>query len=102
MRELKEQHLKTRVLYLEWAAHRLLQTGDQGPLQRAMSNDWTKTIGEVMEDPFATIKMLAYKRNQVTNDWVQEIKALRAAGYSVRAIAEVAGVSHDTVWKRSA
>jgi hypothetical protein len=100
--KMTEQTLRTRVFYLEWAATRLLDTGDQGPLQRAMSNDWAKTIGEAMEDPFATIKLLANKRNQVTHEWVQEMKALRAAGYSVRAIAEVAGVSHDTVWKRSA
>jgi transposase-like protein len=44
--------------------------------------------------------MLAAKREQVQNDWSQEVKALHAAGYSLRAIAEVAGVSHDTVWKR--
>ena len=99
---LKEQELRTRVHYLEWAASHALKTGDQGPLQRAMSNEWTRTIGEAMEDPFATIRMLSHKRQQLTYDWVQEMKALRAAGYSVRAIAEVAGVSHDTVWKRSA
>jgi lambda repressor-like predicted transcriptional regulator len=44
--------------------------------------------------------MLAAKREQVQHDWSQEVKALHAAGYSLRAIAEVAGVSHDTVWKR--
>jgi len=97
---LKEQHLRTRVFYLEWAAARLLEHGDKGPLERAMSNDWTRTIGEAMSDPFATIKMLAAKREQVQHDWSQEVKALHAAGYSLRAIAEVAGVSHDTVWKR--
>jgi hypothetical protein len=100
--DLRDQQLRTRLLYVEWAAMRLLNDGDQEPLRRAMSNDWTRTIGEAMEDPFATIRMLSDKRHQLTYEWVQEMKALRAAGYSVRAIAQVAGVSHDTVWKRSA
>jgi len=97
---LREQELRTRVRYLEWAAHQTLTTGDQGPLQRAMSNDWTHTIGEAMQDPFATIRLLAKKREQVQHDWSQEVKALHAAGFSLRAIASAAGVSHDTVWKR--
>ena len=97
---LKEQELRTRVLYLEAAAMRLLEDGDRKPLERAMSNDWAKTIGEVMEDPFATIKLLAHKRDQVKHEWSQEVKALHAAGFSLRAIASAAGVSHDTVWKR--
>jgi transposase-like protein len=55
-----------------------------------------------MSDPFAKMREVSKKRDKVTYEWVQEMKALRAAGYSVRTIAEVAGVSHDTVWKRSA
>ena len=54
-----------------------------------------------MTDPFAKIRDLSAARQKLTYEWVQEMKALRAAGYSVRAIAQVAGVSHDTVWKRA-
>jgi lambda repressor-like predicted transcriptional regulator len=53
-----------------------------------------------MEDPFATIRQLAHKREQAQHEWQQEIRALHAAGFSLRAIANVAGVSHDTVWKK--
>jgi len=44
--------------------------------------------------------MLTRKREELQHEWSQEIKHLHAAGYSLRTIAEVAGVSHDTVWKR--
>lgn len=53
-----------------------------------------------MSDPFTEIRMLAKKRQDVQHEWSQEIKHLHAAGYSLRAIAEAAGVSHDTVWKK--
>ena len=53
-----------------------------------------------MSDPFINIRTLAAQREQVQNEWQSEIKALHAAGYSLRAIADVAGVSHDTIWKR--
>jgi hypothetical protein len=97
---LKEQKLRTRVLYLEWAIARFQQTGDKSTLDRAMSFEWTKTIGEGMEDPFVTIRLLADARQKVQHEWSQEVKALHAAGFSLRAIASAAGVSHDTVWKR--
>jgi hypothetical protein len=99
-RLLKDQELRTRLLYLQWAIHQFQTTGDRGVLDRATSNEWTKTIGEVMSDPFATIKLLAHEREKVQHEWNQEIKALHAAGFSLRAIADVAGVSHDTIWKR--
>lgn len=54
-----------------------------------------------MSDPFEKIRKLSQAKTDVTHEWVQEMKTLRAAGYSVRAIAQVAGVSHDTVWKRA-
>jgi len=54
-----------------------------------------------MEDPFKKMRAAAKKKNDATREWVDEMVALRAAGYSVRTIAEVAGVSHDTVWKRA-
>jgi len=53
-----------------------------------------------MSDPFSTIRQLAAKREQVQHEWSQEVKALHAAGYSLRTIADVAGVSHDTVWRK--
>jgi IS30 family transposase len=53
-----------------------------------------------MNDPFTNIRTLATKREQVQHEWNNEIRALHAAGYSLRAIADVAGVSHDTIWKR--
>jgi IS30 family transposase len=52
-----------------------------------------------MSDPFEKIRRLADEREQADESWRQEVRALRAAGFSTRAIAEVAGVSHDTVWK---
>ena len=55
-----------------------------------------------MTDPFVKLRQLAYDRSNV--DWAfrEEIAALRAAGFSTRAIAQAAGVSHDTVWRWSA
>jgi len=52
-----------------------------------------------MTDPFAKIRTLTMKREQVQDEWRSEVLNLRAAGYSTRAIAQVAGVSHDTIWK---
>ena len=52
-----------------------------------------------MSDPFSKIRTLTMKREQSHDDWRAEVLNLRAAGYSTRAIAQVAGVSHDTVWK---
>jgi hypothetical protein len=57
--------------------------------------------GTMTDDPFEKMRRLARSRQTVTNEWVQEMKALRAAGFSVRTIAEAAMVSHDTVWKKS-
>lgn len=54
-----------------------------------------------MSDPFNRLRELARARDKATHEWVKEIRALRALGFSVRAIAEAAGVSHDTVWRRS-
>jgi transposase-like protein len=54
-----------------------------------------------MTDPFEKMRRVSNARQQATYEWVQEMKALRAAGFSVRTIAEVANVSHDTVWRQA-
>jgi IS30 family transposase len=54
-----------------------------------------------MSDPFEKLRRVSRARQELTFEWVQEMKALRAAGYSVRTIAEVANVSHDTVWRQA-
>lgn len=50
-------------------------------------------------DPFAKMRLLTSKKKDATDEWRFEIRNLRAAGFSTRAIAAAAGVSHDTVWK---
>ena len=51
------------------------------------------------EDPFDTIRKLTDQREDADWAWRSEVLNLKAAGFSTRAIAQVAGVSHDTVWK---
>jgi transposase-like protein len=51
-------------------------------------------------DPFATLRKLASERDKLNYEFWSEISALRAAGYSLRAIAEVAHVSHNSVFRR--
>lgn len=98
---LKEQNLRTRVMHLEYAVGRYLKDGDRARLENAYSNEWVQPLeGNIMSDPFAQIRVLARKREEVQHEWSQEIKQLHAAGFSLRTIADVAGVSHDTVWRR--
>ena len=52
-----------------------------------------------MEDPFYTIRKLTDQREDADWAWRSEVLNLKAAGFSTRAIAQVAGVSHDTIWK---
>jgi len=52
-----------------------------------------------MDDPFAKIRMLKVRRDHANEEWRFEVLNLKAAGYSLRAIANAAGVSHDTIWK---
>ena len=53
-----------------------------------------------MSDPFRLIRQLAAERERLQHEWSTEVKALHAAGFSLRAIADAAGVSHDTIWKQ--
>jgi hypothetical protein len=57
------------------------------------------TRSSPMSDPFTELRIAAKQREACQQTWEFEVRAARAAGYSLRAIADVAGVSHDTVWK---
>lgn len=50
-------------------------------------------------DPFKPMRKATLDRHNAQDRWIEEMRALRAAGYSTRFIAGLAGVSHDTVWK---
>jgi lambda repressor-like predicted transcriptional regulator len=52
-----------------------------------------------MSDPFVELRIAARQREASQDMWELEVRAARAAGFSLRAIAEAAGVSHDTVWR---
>lgn len=52
-----------------------------------------------MSDPFTALREAAQERIDAQDRWRAEVRACRAAGYSLRTIADAAGVSHDTVWK---
>jgi hypothetical protein len=53
-----------------------------------------------MTDPFAGLRAAAAERESARDRWETEVRALHAAGFSLRAIASAAGVSHDVVWRR--
>jgi hypothetical protein len=52
-----------------------------------------------MDDPFYALREAAKVRTEAHRRWQEEVRAVRALGFSLRAIANAAGVSHDTVWK---
>ena len=52
-----------------------------------------------MTDPFQKVRELASRRSAADWSLREEIVQLRAAGFSLRAIGQAAGVSHDTVWR---
>jgi lambda repressor-like predicted transcriptional regulator len=51
------------------------------------------------EDPFTRIRELSSERSRADWAWRDEVMNLKAAGFSLRTIADVAGVSHDTIWR---
>jgi hypothetical protein len=97
--DLKEQQLRTRVMILEYAIGQHL-SGNEGLLERVYSNEWTQPIEETdMSDPFAGLRQAARVREEAKYEWEKEVRAAHAAGFSLRAVAEAAGVSHDTIWR---
>ncbi|HEY7824131.1 MAG TPA: hypothetical protein VIG24_14920 [Acidimicrobiia bacterium] len=57
---------------------------------------------EPVSDPFADLRRYADLRSTSTDQLRDEVRALRAAGFSIRAIAAAAGVAPDTAhrWSR--
>ena len=51
------------------------------------------------DDPFEKVRTLTMRRENASEAWREEVRYLKACGFSTRAIAQVAGVSHDTIWK---
>ena len=53
-------------------------------------------------DPFSEVRRLADLKTVHTDQLRDEVRALRSAGYSLRAIAAAAGVAPDTAmrWSR--
>jgi hypothetical protein len=97
--KLREQQLRTRVMVLEYAIDQHL-SGNEGLLASVYSNEWVQPIKESgMTDPFAGLRIAAQKRQEARHEWEREVRAAHAAGFSLRAVAEIAGVSHDTVWR---
>ena len=52
-----------------------------------------------MTDPFWQLRRLTRQADMADDALRAEVLALRAAGYSLRAIAQAANLSPDTVWR---
>ena len=50
-------------------------------------------------DEFAALREFTRRRAKAQQDWENEVIRLRANGWSTRALATPAGVSHMTVWE---
>lgn len=50
-------------------------------------------------DEFAALREFTRRKHKAQRDWEDEIRRMRHSGWSVRAIAPAAGVSHMTVWE---
>ena len=100
--KIAEQGLRTRVMVLEDAIRQYLRGfDDRDDLVRALGDvnvdPWMK--GTNVSDEFERMRRLSQARRNAEQAWEQEVRELRSAGFSLRAIAPVAGVSHDTIWK---
>ena len=51
------------------------------------------------QDEFGRLREFTALKNTVQRQWENEIIWLRRQGYSTRALADPAGVSHMTVWE---
>ena len=52
-----------------------------------------------MVDEFEELRKATARRHQAQMEWEAEVRRMRESGWSVRAIAPAAGVSHMTVWE---
>ena len=52
-----------------------------------------------MIDEFADLRAATARKVRAQQEWENEVMRLRQAGWSVRALAAPAGVSHMTVWE---
>lgn len=50
-------------------------------------------------DEFAALREFTRRKHKAQQDWENEVLRLKAAGFSTRALATPAGVSHMTVWE---
>lgn len=50
-------------------------------------------------DEFSTLRQATEAKRKAQLAWEAEIVRMRAAGWSTRALADPAGVSHMTVWE---
>lgn len=50
-------------------------------------------------DEFADLRKATRNKEQAILAWEAEVKKMRLSGWSTRAIADPAGVSHMTVWE---
>ena len=50
-------------------------------------------------DEFAALREFTRRKQKAQQDWENEVIRLRGNGWSTRALANPAGVSHMTVWE---
>ena len=66
------------------------------PFVMDSSKDWRYTM-EIEE--FAALREFTRRKHKAQQDWENEVIRLRKSGWSTRALATPAGVSHMTVWE---
>ena len=50
-------------------------------------------------DEFAALREFTRRKRKAQQDWENEVLRLKQAGWSTRALADPAGVSHMTIWE---